>query len=74
VAGLFSKLSGQQDRVIRERAVLLNTFCPLITSTKVLALRATMLWLLTLVFLAISGGLLLGRERASDPGVGDRMA
>jgi hypothetical protein len=33
-----------------------------------------MLWLLTLVFLAISGGLLLGRERASDPGVGDRMA
>jgi hypothetical protein len=45
-------------------AVLLNPFCPLSTA-KVLALKATVLLLQTLVFLAISGGWVLTAGEAA---------
>ena len=45
-------------------AVLMNPFCPLSTA-KVLAPKATVLLLQTLVFLAISGGLVLAAGGAA---------
>ena len=87
-AAAAGRTQGHQDGEICQAAVLLNPFCPL-TTAKVLALKATVLLLLTLlikakvqilagsalgiallllqalVFLAVSGGLVLAASGAA---------
>ncbi len=56
--------SARQHGDTSDSHVLLNPFCPLSTA-KVLALKATVLLLQTLVFLAISGGWVLTAGEAA---------